>query len=411
MRIRGYGATDKGQRRDNNEDSHLIDDKLSLFVVSDGMGGHSAGEVASRTTVRVIRDAVIEASRELQNAMGERALTDVMAEVAKNAVNTACKRVFDLAQERKSLRGMGCTLTMMLVERGKVVMAHVGDSRLYLLREGKLHQLSRDHTMSEELVKMGVLAAERAKDHPRSHILTRSIGTQPSVSADILIIDALPGDRYLLCSDGLHNYVEDPDQLAQPMAHEDCEEAARMLVEWANDSGGRDNITAVLVRVEPGPEIDRELRRSTNITGKLNALGAVWLFDGIKLADISRVLNMCEMVKCQPGDVLLEEGQHSDQLYVVVSGKLEIERGGRKIRELGVGEGAGEPSMLRPRPARASVKALEESKVLKLDGERFRVLSQARPDLGVHLLRRLGERLASDLDDAYDALEERHREP
>lgn len=239
MRARGFGATDKGRKRSGNEDSFATDDALGLYVVSDGMGGHAAGEVASKVSVETVV-ATITAG-----ADGSRSVV----ELAESAVAAAALEVHRRAEEDDELAGMGATLSVVLIAGARAALAHVGDSRVYLFRDGAIRQLSTDHTMAEDLVKAGAATREAANRGPLAHVLTRSIGRDPAVAIDAMALDLSPGDRLLMCSDGLADYAGDPQVLEERLGGE-AKSSVEALIAHANDSGGKDNITVIVVDIE-----------------------------------------------------------------------------------------------------------------------------------------------------------------
>jgi serine/threonine protein phosphatase PrpC len=231
--LRWGEATDVGRVRTNNEDAVFTSDRL--FAVADGMGGHQGGEVASDTAMRTLEGAFIEPT------------TDGLLEAA----HTANDAVLERAAEDPELRGMGTTLVAIAPVEGteSIAWINVGDSRLYLLRDGDLTQISEDHSLVQEAVRAGDLSPEEAQTHPQRNIVTRALGIDPDIAIDGDQIDAFAGDRYVLCSDGLYDYVDD-DRIASTLRRlDDPSEAARELVRLANEGGGRDNITVVVVDV------------------------------------------------------------------------------------------------------------------------------------------------------------------
>ena len=225
------GVTDVGRVRDGNEDDFIDQaDRLGLVAVADGMGGHRAGEVASATALEALRAAVANG----------RSLRD--------AIEGANDAVLEKSESDRELHGMGTTLTAgMLGSDGQLVVGHVGDSRAYLVRDGELTQITNDHSLVEELVRGGELTPEQAEVHPRRSIITRALGIDPQVEVDEYPIDLRPGDRILLCSDGLTTMVR-PDDIAGILNREhDPKRAAQLLVDAANEAGGEDNVTAVII--------------------------------------------------------------------------------------------------------------------------------------------------------------------
>lgn len=281
MRILAWGRSDPGRKRDQNQDNFLVDDDLQLYVVADGMGGHQGGETASRLAVEEVRREVAEsiddlpaAATRLRDARRERLLrttqpldgsdsgddgvddskTDPLIEhvvapgalVIREAARQAGARIFDVALEDPTLRGMGTTLTAMLYEHGRVHVAHAGDSRAYLFRDNRLEQITADHSWIAEQVRAGTMTEDEAKESKFRHIITRSVGFEREVEVDHVGITVEAGDCFLLCSDGMSNYVEN-DELETILQRTWPRRAPQALIDLANSRGGDDNITVVVV--------------------------------------------------------------------------------------------------------------------------------------------------------------------
>ena len=229
-----YSGSDTGMQRRANEDSLLA--RSPLFVVADGMGGAQAGEVASRIAVESF-DAALEDNGRPEETLATRAL----------AANT---RIYELAQSDPDHAGMGTTLTAVYVGASEVAIAHVGDSRAYCLREGELLRLTHDHSLVDELIRQGRLTPEEAEDHPQRSIITRALGPEAVVEIDTQSFRARPGDVYLLCSDGLTTMLSEATVAEVLLAYPRLREAGERLIARANEAGGRDNITVILLRLE-----------------------------------------------------------------------------------------------------------------------------------------------------------------
>ncbi len=231
-------ATDTGRVRGANEDSVLA--IAQVFAVADGMGGHAAGEIASSVALDALRDAIVDRR--------------VTVAVVIDAVRAANEAVFRRSMAEPSARGMGTTLTLIAPAAGDdqldhLVVANVGDSRAYLFADGQLRQLTRDHSYVEEMLAAGQITADEARSHPHRHVVTRALGVEPSVAVDTWLVTPEPGDRFLICSDGLINEVPDEEIAATLMRTADPQAAAVALVAAANAAGGRDNISVVVVDV------------------------------------------------------------------------------------------------------------------------------------------------------------------
>jgi len=227
---RSASVTDTGRRRRHNEDAYVCEPPL--FAVADGMGGAQAGEVASGLAAAALRDEASEL------AGGERRVDDLIQE--------ANRRVYQRQSQDASASGMGTTMTVALVEDGRVAIGHVGDSRAYLIRDRKLEQLTEDHSLVAELVRSGKLSPEEAETHPQRSVVTRALGTDPNVDVDTFEVEGRTGDLYMLCSDGLTTMVDDGTILDEiDRNRDDLRSAAKALVRAANRGGGEDNITVV----------------------------------------------------------------------------------------------------------------------------------------------------------------------
>ncbi|MFN7142613.1 MAG: Stp1/IreP family PP2C-type Ser/Thr phosphatase [Myxococcota bacterium] len=250
MRITSCGITDVGVKRTNNEDNYLINDELSLFVVCDGMGGHAGGEFASAIAVNTVEEVLsnLETSPEVEAAREDGAI-EVMRERLRYAIRLAGKRIFEKANAEPEYRGMGTTCLVLLVDGPNAFVAHVGDSRGYIVRDGRIEQLTEDHSLVNERIRAGLLTPEQARHHKLKNIITRSLGYTEDVEIDIQVRAVRRGDKFLLCSDGLSNLVE-PAELGEAVRSMSPQDAARHLVQLACARGGDDNITAVITRVD-----------------------------------------------------------------------------------------------------------------------------------------------------------------
>lgn len=243
-----YAAkTDVGLKRTHNEDSFAcyepddgsIDSKGSFFVIADGMGGHAAGEVASKLTV----DLMIDVFKAEEN-------NDVSF-FLKNIFIRTNAEIFRKARNTHKLNGMGTTCTAMIIKNNQAFIAHVGDSRAYIIREGKINQLTEDHSLVWEMMKAGIIDKDQIKQHPQRNVITRSMGFELSVETDIITppLELMSGDKLILCSDGLNGMVTD-EVINNVASSYKPEKACNELVKIANSNGGSDNVTLIIVKVE-----------------------------------------------------------------------------------------------------------------------------------------------------------------
>lgn len=240
MILRAAASTDVGRRRQANEDRYAMAPQLGLYLVADGMGGHRAGQVASEMAA----EAAIRAVDALQGA----SLT--LAEKLRHAFACSNREIFDAANRDRSLEGMGTTLVSLLVTEERVALAHVGDSRAYLVRGGRIRGLTHDHSVVGEMLRRQQISEEAAREHPHRHVLTRALGVRPTAMPDLAEMTPEPGDAFLMCSDGLTTHLDDAEIVGLMCAHDDPQLACERLVAAANERGGFDNITALVVRYE-----------------------------------------------------------------------------------------------------------------------------------------------------------------
>jgi len=243
--------TDPGLARENNEDSVTFDEPTRLAVLADGMGGYNAGEVASGMATTVI---VTEMRQILTNAkpyeVDQKNNEEIAARMVREQVLKANTSIYQAAQSQPQYAGMGTTLVVGLYYDNRMLVAHLGDSRMYMLREGKFKQVTRDHSLLQEQIDSGIITPEQAKKAAHKNLVTKALGIDPTVEPEIHEYPTKTGDIYLLCSDGLCDMVDDEDiGMTLQTLGGNLKLAAQQLVQMANDNGGRDNVSVILVRV------------------------------------------------------------------------------------------------------------------------------------------------------------------
>ena len=240
MILRAAATTDVGLRRGANEDRYALAPELGLFLVADGMGGHTAGQVASN----IASEAALEAVSALEGG------TVSLAEKLRQAVEVANRRIYSTAEAKRELAGMGTTFVSILATEERVALAHVGDSRAYLIRSGRIRCLTDDHSLVGELLRRNEIDEAAARAHPHRHVLTRAVGVRRSVQPDLAELTPMAGDVFLMCSDGLTTHLEDSEIGEQAGIDGAPQAICDALVAAANARGGSDNITVVIVRYE-----------------------------------------------------------------------------------------------------------------------------------------------------------------
>jgi len=391
MELSFSAATDVGKKREINEDNYLVDKKLQLFVVADGMGGHASGEVASQLAVHEFR-AAVEASKDTieRFAKGEASVRpqDILA-ILEAAIHAAGSAVYQRGQEEPEKRGMGTTTSALLIAGERGFIAHVGDSRIYMLRAGQVVQLTEDHSLLNELIRRGKITKEGFEDSPYKaykNAVTRAVGVYETVQGDTIDFEILPGDQFLICSDGLHAYLDDKLIIELLRAGDAATDVAQKLVAHANAGGGHDNITALVVRVDVAAAGTAPDNRAEELTRKIEVLKQMPLFHHLSYKEIIRVLNVTEVREFQPGEEIIKEGAPGEEMFIVLRGKIRLHKNGAYITNLGSGAHMGEMALVDRGPRSVSATAEERSRVLTLRRREFYQIIRKDPSLSVKLL-------------------------
>jgi serine/threonine protein phosphatase PrpC len=250
MRFVSCGKSDIGKVRKVNQDAFLCDEEHGLFIVADGMGGHAAGEIAAQEAVQAIHDMITRGHgvvREFLASSVTRESTRAICRLLESSVQSATYLVFGMAEQKPACQGMGTTVSALLLAGAYGITAQVGDTRIYCIREGEAIQLTEDHTLVNWQIREGMLTPDEAARSPHRNVITRAVGNHDYVQVDTQVLSVRIGDRFLICSDGLHGYVK-RHEIAEIVTG-DLAAACDRLVELANQRGGRDNITAVAVEI------------------------------------------------------------------------------------------------------------------------------------------------------------------
>jgi serine/threonine protein phosphatase PrpC/CRP-like cAMP-binding protein len=382
--------TDVGRKRVHNEDSLLVDRKLSLFVVCDGMGGHAAGDVASALAARTLHEevrrsqALIETYRAKPKGAAPVTERDILG-MLEAAVNRASSRIHAEAAQDETKRGMGTTLVAALFLDNHVLIVHVGDSRVYRLREGALTQVTQDHSVYQELLKRTATSREQAARRVPKNALTRAVGVFAHCVPDSQVLEVADGDRFLLCSDGLSHYFEDDTPgLTSLLAGQDAGAAVQSLIDIANERGGGDNITAILVTAGKARVSEAERAATPALTRE--RLARLPLFRPLEEREIDRVLEVARVKWYEDGDVVAREGEDGDELFIVLEGAVDVMRGRITLATLVPGEHGGEMSLVRNQPRAATVTSNGRSLLLVIRRRDFLGILRNERQLAVKLL-------------------------
>ncbi|MGE0786435.1 MAG: cyclic nucleotide-binding domain-containing protein [Sandaracinaceae bacterium] len=402
MQILSHGASDVGRVRKLNEDHFFIDRELGLYVVCDGMGGHRAGDVASQLAAETVHEHMRPHKDRLQAIARGEGNADEAASLLRYAIEQASAKVYEIGVSDRTRKGMGTTCCALLVVGDKAVMGHVGDSRLYLARGGSVYQLSEDHTFVQEAIRRGMLTPEQARNNPHQNLVTRAVGPNPSVLVDTLVFDFLASDTMLLCSDGLHNYFQDPSELANELTPDGLDAIVTRLIAQANERGGADNITALIVRANRTSVEDRvQVERASRVTAELRALHHIVLFAELDMKELVKVANAFAHRDYKADEIVVHEGDVAETLFVIVGGAASVTRGGSDIALLRAGDHFGEMALLSRRPRSATVRTLQPCSMLALERDRFYEIMQTDAVIAAKFLWRLAQTLSLRLDDVY----------
>ena len=367
MQVQHAGRTDVGIVRPNNEDSLLVDPVHQLFVVCDGVGGRAGGAEASRIAADHIGHVVAKARKtltEFAEPGGSVTKRDVAA-VLEHAISDASGRVRQHAYANPQLAGMATTAAVLLIAGNHAFVSHVGDSRVYLLRQGVLHALTEDHSVMNDLRRRG-RADRGAMTNVQHEALTRALGVLESARVDMLDLEAVPGDRFVLCSDGVHHVVGE-DEMQAIVPRGTTAEVANDLIEAALERGAPDNATAIVVDIVDDAAVDRAVR----VRRRLEALQGVSMFRYLPFADLIRVASIAKEEALPAGTNVFLEGEFGESLYIILDGTASVSKSGVEITELEAGAHFGEMSLIERAPRSATIRSKTDLSVLVIERDGF----------------------------------------
>ena len=404
MEIKYWAATDVGRKRAHNEDNFLVDKALNLFLVADGMGGHASGEVASAMAVHTIRD-VLFSERDLIERFDEDdpASHIEISTLLEFAVHSACASIYRKAQQEPEKRGMGTTVVCLLVVGRRGFIAYVGDSRIYLLRNGVVYPLTEDHSLMNELIRSGKVAAEEFAGSPYAsfkNAMTRAVGVHEHVEVDILDFEVLAGDAFLLCSDGLYEYLEGAE-IASNLALSDIEAIPGRFIDLANSRGGKDNITALVVQL---PRATDQPGRAAELNFTIDTLRRLPLMRQLSYQQLCKVMAIAKMRPFERGELIGREGEAGGQLCAVLEGDVRLGRAGRECAIIHAGQHFGESDLIDTGTRYHTASGASDGRLLVVDRRDFYEILHRDPQLAVRLLWNLTHDLSKRLHETTDAL-------
>ncbi len=408
MAILFNARTDVGRVREQNEDNFLVDRKLQLYVVCDGMGGHASGEVASATAVNVVREVLVKNRHILEAYQSGHASADTASvnDLLERAVLSASKRIWERGQLNPEQRGMGTTCSLMLILGRRGFIAHVGDSRVYRLRDDEVVVITEDHSLYNAMLKAGTIPDEN--DPRMSHIrnaVTRAVGVQDSVEVDAFDVELVPGDRYLICSDGLHGYWEGVDvNPLDYMSEPDLAVAVENMIDYANGEGGKDNITAILIELPADHTFDDTLGSARNE----DVLKRTALAKGLNSRERRTLATRLSEQVLQANEVLATADTPADGLWIVADGLLSTVSQSGSRRLLRPGDVIGETALLAGATHGIRICCSEDgpARLLFLSRQELRRLMTEDPGLQARVMTNIAVRQSGRLIAASQALDD-----
>ncbi len=392
MQLRFWAATDTGQVRDHNEDNFLVDQNLQLFVVCDGMGGHAAGEVASAVCVRTVREVVAAEQSLLEEAAdnpGDRVVEERLKQLMKRAVTTANARIFQMAREDSTRHGMGTTCVAQLVVGKRLFVGHVGDSRIYRLRDGGCEQVTDDHSLLNEMKRQGQVPEDMTEaEFPHNNAVTRAVGVRESVKVDAFFVDLEAGDRLVMCSDGLSEYLEGSPSALSLMSEGEPEETTQRCIDFANQSGGKDNITVVVVDCD---RPSQELREGSGVqrSDVIEVLRKTAYFHYLEPPELEVIRRSAERIELEADEDVIADGEDNHRLFLILKGSVSLQLDGEQVSVLTTGEHFGEMALIDAQDEQDEnmvAKTLEPSVFLGIGRDQFLQLIRNEQGLAIKLL-------------------------
>ncbi len=382
--FKAWGGTDLGRKRKKNEDYALIDELNGLFIVADGMGGGEKGGEASRIAVESIRSTLFN-EMDILKRFGENPTKKNYMEVQKlihRAVLRAHTNIRKIAKDLPKGKYMGTTVTALIICGRMGVVAHVGDSRLYRIRDNQVRQLTRDHSLIAEKVRRGELTEEQAKRAKGKNVLLQALGVSPKIELDIGYLTIKPGDQFLICTDGLHNYLVE-DEIITIFQEPDGERLIPRLIDSANQRGGKDNITAITIRVSsPWDNVD-----ATQLDMGPDILSSLRLLQGMSIEEAMSFLSLGVLKAYIGSEVIVHEEKPFEGLYLLLDGRAQVTRQGVWLATYTHGYFFGEASLLGPAISPITVRCEREGvRVLFFPADKFVKVLETNPAVGYKVL-------------------------
>ncbi|MGC6417541.1 MAG: Stp1/IreP family PP2C-type Ser/Thr phosphatase [Bradymonadia bacterium] len=367
MKYSVSACSDIGRKRKENQDCYYTNPETGLFVVADGMGGHAGGSVASQMAVELFVQNVEAQLNQLAKRPDTQSSREMISQILEDAVRSAGEGVYKKAQASTKMRGMGTTLSALFMHEGRGYIAHVGDSRVYLVRRKEVVQLTEDHSLINELIKQGKLRpGDKAKKRKYSNAITRAVGIYEDVKVDTFDFELSVGDVILICSDGLSQYLKSVDELGRLVGSVSFEGIAKTAVGMANQRGGSDNSTVVFIRLDEKPD-QRDIGFQADLHERVDILSKMPMFQHLTYKELVSVLNICDVDTFEANEYVFKANELGGSMYIVLSGRISVQHDDVQLATLGPGGHFGEMAILDKSKRSATARAQRKTELLSIE--------------------------------------------
>lgn len=404
MKCKHSSASQAGSSKATNQDAYLVDDRLGIHLVCDGMGGHRGGETAAQLACNTTLNYLRKHQEAILGFAAGTESKETLVDLVTSAILTANTEIYRMAAAEPSLAGMGTTLAMLLITGNLGIVAHVGSSRVYLYRNDQLTQLTKDHTLSQELIDRGLMTEAKAAKWAYGRVLSRALGPMEAVVVNTLQLDILPGDRFVLATDGITTALT-ADEIKAVLANSSQDTVAQLLVQasHANDHENRsenhsDDAT-VIVADSLSDISDEALQqaRTWEVLQKTSSLQDMFLFRSLDPRSIMQIVSNSVIMYNDPSDLLFNQGDVEQNIYIILEGDFEVLVNDTVIAKLSRGNHFGEMSWFSQEPRSATVRCCSNSKLLKVSALFLEGFILRSPEAGVLILRELARELSMRL--------------
>ena len=401
MKCKHSSASQAGSSKATNQDAYLVDDRLGIHLVCDGMGGHRGGETAAQLACNTTLNYLRKHQEAILGFAAGTESKETLVDLVTSAILTANTEIYRMAAAEPSLAGMGTTLAMLLITGNLGIVAHVGSSRVYLYRNDQLTQLTKDHTLSQELIDRGLMTEAKAAKWAYGRVLSRALGPMEAVVVNTLQLDILPGDRFVLATDGVTTALS-ADEIKAVLANSSQDTVAQLLVQasHANDHENRsenhsDDAT-VIVADSLSDISDEALQqaRTWEVLQKTSSLQDMFLFRSLDPRSIMQIVSNSVIMYNDPSDLLFNQGDVEQNIYIILEGDFEVLVNDTVIAKLSRGNHFGEMSWFSQEPRSATVRCCSNSKLLKVSALFLEGFILRSPEAGVLILRELARELS-----------------